>query len=119
MDQSLIQIVIQNPWYSVVRAVKCGSCSQPNAVGLLSELLHWKRLSSTANRGISPKTDDLRNRRLEVRILWGVLDLRRLATLMVQNYSVSCSSLIGLANTDNLLSVNDLSHFLSLEPRGC
>jgi hypothetical protein len=52
-------------------------------------------------------------------LVLGVLDLRRLAPLMVQNYSVSCSSSIGLANTDNLLLVNDLSHFLSLGPRGC
>ena len=44
---------IQNPWYSVVTSVNFGSCSQPNGFDVFSELLHWERLSSKANRGTS------------------------------------------------------------------
>ena len=50
----MIQNLIQNRWYAVATSVKCGSCSQPNGVGLLSETLDWERLSSKANFGTLP-----------------------------------------------------------------
>jgi hypothetical protein len=58
----MMQNVVQNPWYSVVRAVNCGSCSQPNGFRLFPKLFHWERLSSTVDSGTSPCPDDLRNR---------------------------------------------------------